>query len=162
MPALGGWGKELYVDTFSGPNDAGSEGGSKCAPAYYHDPLSGNDLVYVVSYGTPGVTAYYVEVSASPRLAKAWQSQIGFAALPGSPFVTADPERKQAIVWVAGATPDGASNKLYGLDALSGQLVFQSDEIGPAFSLQPVVGAGRSTFVGTTTGVIGYSEIVGI
>ncbi|MGI8988903.1 MAG: hypothetical protein ACR2I2_04845 [Bryobacteraceae bacterium] len=158
---LGGWGAELYSDIFTGPGFDGSEGGSKCAAAYYHDPTSGGDFVYVVCLGTPGLTAYRVEVSGSPRLAKAWQSQIGFAGLPGSPFVTADPERKEAIVWVAGATPDRVSNKLYGLDAVSGQLVFQSDEIGPAFSLQPVVGAGRSIFVGTTTGVVGYTEIAG-
>lgn len=163
-PTLGGWGGELW-SSVTDPNQPlhgvfSSE--SKCAPAYFQ----ATDLyVYVVGAGNPGLVAFRVDTSTSttPKLVRAWDAGMSFSDAPGSPFVIADPTTKNALVWVV----DGigtAPAVLRAFDAISGALVFHSDagsgnDVGMCPNFAPVVGAGKSVFVGTNTGVVAYMNV---
>jgi hypothetical protein len=163
---LPGFGGELWTSRNSGGL---FDQESKTAPAYFHDPVSGADFVYVTGSGNPGLAAFRVD-AVNSKLVKAWDASMAFGDGPGSPFVTADTTSKAALVWVVdgNVVNDDKINRdpvLRAFDAVSGALIFDSSaapgnaigENNPNFA--PVVGAGKSLFVGTLDGIIAYINV---
>lgn len=164
---LGGWGGELW-SSVTNPGDPSSgalfAAESKCSPAHYQDPVSGDHLVYVVGSGNPGLVSFRVDLSgATPRLVQVWNAGMSFSDGPGSPFVMADPATQKALVWVVDGV-DGTPAVLRAFDAVSGNPVFSSDavpgnDVGQCPHFAPITVAGKSVFVGTNTGVVGYVNV---
>jgi hypothetical protein len=158
---LGGWGGELWTSHSHGGLFGGE---SKCAPAYFHDPVSGDHYVYLVGSDMPGLAAFKVDAaSAPPSLVPTWNAALSFSDAPGSAFVTGDPTTQKALVWVVDGI-GGTPAVLRAFDALSGTLVFHSDavpgnDVGQCPNFAPITGAGRSIFVGTNTGVAAYANV---
>ncbi len=164
---LGGWGAEQWssVTNPAKPSSGALFGAeSKCAPAYYHDAVGGADYVYVVGSGQPGLAAFRIDISgAKAKLVPAWTAGLGFSDAPGSAFVTADPTTRKALVWVVDGV-DGTPAVLRAFDALTGAPVFRSDavpgnDVGQCPHFAPITGAGKSIFVGTNSGVVGYFNL---
>ena len=163
---LPGFGGELWTSR----NDGGPfSGESKCAPAYFHDPVGGGDYVYVVGSGSPGLVAFKVDAP-NNKLVNAWKSSMGFGDGPGSPFVISEPTTNRALVWVVDGQVqnDDKINRnavLRAWDALTGALVFHSDAApGNAIAVDnpnfaPVTAGAQSVFVGTLSSVICYANV---
>ncbi len=163
---LPGFGGELWTShSHGGLFDAES----KTAPAYFHDPVGGGDYVYVSGSGNPGLAAFRID-PVNNKLVKAWDAGMSFGDGPGSPFVIADPTTNGALVWVIDGNVLNDDKivrdpVLRAFDAVSGALVFHSDAVSgnaigehcPNFA--PIIGAGKSVFVGTLSGVIGYLNV---
>jgi hypothetical protein len=165
--ALNGWGSELWssvTDNTNPTNGALFSNESKCCPAYFYDAASDSHLVYVVGSGSPGLAALKVDVSgATPKLVSAWNANMSFSDAPGSAFVVVDPGSQKALVWVVDGV-DGDPAVLRAFDAVSGALAFHSDavpgnEVGKCPHFAPITGAGKSIFVGTNAGVVGYLNV---
>ena len=161
------WGGELWssvTDKTNPTNGALFSNESKCCPAYFHDAVSGSHFVYVVGSGNPGLAALKVDVSgATPKLIKAWDANMSFSDAPGSAFIIFNPNSQTALVWVVDGV-DGNPAVLRAFNAVSGALVFHSDavpgnEVGKCPHFAPITGAGKSVFVGTNTGVVGYLNV---
>ncbi|HWF67635.1 MAG TPA: hypothetical protein VN670_10025 [Acidobacteriaceae bacterium] len=162
---LPGFGGELWssvTDKNDPTNGSFFSSESKCCPAYFHDPVSGDHYVYVVGSGSPGLAAFRVD-ALNQKLLPAWNAGISFGDGPGSPFVIADPTTQKALVWVVDGV-DGTPAVLRAFDAVSGALVFHSDAVpgnavGHCPHFAPITGAGKSVFVGTDSGVISYVNV---
>jgi hypothetical protein len=163
---LPGFGGELWTSQNNGGLFSAE---SKTAPAYFHDPVGGNDYVYVTGSGTPGVAAFRVD-AVNNKLVPAWNAGMSFGDGPGSPFIIADPVTNSALVWVIDGNVINDDKivrdpVLRAFDAVSGTLVFHSDAVpGNAVGEQcpnfaPIIGAGKSVLVGTLSGVIGYLNV---
>ena len=158
--ALPGFGGELWTSHNNGGLFSSE---SKCAPAYFHDPVGGGDYVYVVGSGSPGLVAFKVD-AANSKLVKAWDANLSFGDGPGSPFILSEPVSNHALVWSVDGI-DGATPVLRAWDALSGALVFHSDavagngfgETNPHFA--PVSAGAQSVFVGTVSSVVCYTNV---
>ena len=158
--ALPGFGGELWTSHNNGGLFSSE---SKCAPAYFHDPVGGGDYVYVVGSGSPGLVAFKVDAAKS-KLVKAWDARLKPGDGPGSPFILSEPVSNQALVWSVDGI-DGATPVLRASDALSGALVFHSDavagngfgETNPHFA--PVSAGAQSVFVGTVSSVVCYTNV---
>jgi hypothetical protein len=151
---LPGFGGELWTTHNTG-GLFGAE--SKTAPAYFHDPVGGKDYVYVAGSGNPGLAAFTVD-AVNKQLVPAWNAGLSFGDGPGAPFVTQDPTSNKALVWVV-------DDVLRAFDAVSGTLVFHSDAVAgndigePLPHFAPVVGAGKSVFIGTNSSVVAYTNV---
>jgi hypothetical protein len=163
---LPGFGGELWTSKNNGGPFSGE---SKCAPAYFHDPVGGGDFVYVVGSGSPGLVAFKVD-AANNKLVSVWQSSMGFGDAPGSPFIISEPTTNHALVWVVDGDVqnDDKINRnpvLRAWDALIGTLVFHSDAVpGNAIAVNnpnfaPIVGGGQSVLVGTLSSVVCYANV---
>ena len=158
--ALPGFGGELWTSHNTGGLFSSE---SKCAPAYFHDPVGGGDYVYVVGSGSPGLVAFKVD-AANSKLVRAWDANLSFGDGPGSPFILSEPVSNRALVWSVDGV-DGATPVLRAWDAVSGALVFHSDAVaGNGFDgtnphFAPVSAGAESVFVGTVSSVVCYANV---
>ena len=137
---------------------------SKCAPSYFHTP-QGDDQVFVIGGGGPGLVAFKVVVHGTEaglqQLWKATGRGISLGDFPGSPTTQSFPDQA-SVVWIV----DDTIPALRAFDVTSGAEVYNSsrqggDALGDIAHFPPIACAAESVFVGTANGFACYGLPLG-
>jgi hypothetical protein len=162
---LGKSGGELFrtaSPVFTGPHGAES----LCAPAYY-EASQKKVFAFVTGNGTgPSLVAFSVSGAPHPQLVQEWTFTKPLGDGPSSPVVASSGNPADgALVWVADTT-NGQPGRLYGLDALTGTVEFDSvvngDALPPLPHFAPMTAINTGVFVGTNAGFACFGIKTGV
>ncbi|KAF2989014.1 hypothetical protein OGR47_15025 [Methylocystis sp. MJC1] len=142
-------------------NVFGSE--SKCCASYFHTQ-AGDDLVYVIGGGKPGLAAFKVVVhsAAEAGLRPLWKAGspegINLGDFPGSSTTQSFPEG-EAVVWIV----DDTIPALRGFDAKTGKELFNSSvhgggSLGGIAHFPPIACGSTNVLIGLANGFAVYGS----